>query len=40
MIEVVVGFVSFIALVVAWAFVPTRPETEAAENVRTAAAMS
>lgn len=33
MMEVLVGFISFIALVVAWAFIPTRPEVEAAESV-------
>ena len=40
MMEVLVGFVSFIALVVAWAFIPTRPEHEVAENVQTVSAVS
>ena len=39
MTEVLVAFISFVSLVAAWAFIPTRPESEAAENMRTVSAV-
>lgn len=38
--ELLFGFVAFIALVVAWAFIPSEPEHEYVENMRTVSAVS
>lgn len=39
MMEVLVAFISFIALVLGWAFIPTREEQETTESVRSASAI-
>ena len=38
--EVLFGFASFVCLIVAWAFIPSRPESEVAESLRTVSAVS